>query len=204
MGCARRPEWTEPLHALAAEHGSREGGKYSLDTRLQSGAQACSGRACQRSLFCKTGNIIIAFNRTLVSVGSFEQMEMKTFASTTTIPALLRCRLAHSPTSPPLALLVLSSMFLRSNREPAYLSTALRFLEELATFLHFAGRRSYWQTALLGPGRPQRRRLEREHREGAAQDIGQLIAAVGAPMIRQLRKLFAQGLHQVIEGNFLL
>ena len=28
------------------------------------------------------------------------------------------------------------------------------------------------------------RRLEREHREGTAQDIGQFIAAVGAPMIR--------------------
>jgi hypothetical protein len=52
--------------------------------------------------------------------------------------------------------------------------------------------------------RQQRRRLEREHREGAAQDIGQLIAAVGAPMIRQLLKFFTQGLHQVIEGDFLL
>src|SRR5215813_15015940 len=61
----------------------------------------------------------------------------------------------------------------------------------------------FWELGQLFD-RKQRRRLEREHREGAAQDIGQLIAAVGSPMIRQPRKFFTQGLHQVIEGDFLL
>jgi hypothetical protein len=58
----------------------------------------------------------------------------------------------------------------------------------------------------LDPFKPRiaGRRLEREHREGTAEDIGQPIPVVGSPVIEQLRKFFAQYIHQCLEGDFLL
>jgi hypothetical protein len=52
--------------------------------------------------------------------------------------------------------------------------------------------------------REQRRRLEREQGEGAAQDISELIGGISPSMVWESFKLVAQGFHERIKSNLLL